>query len=71
MFYRGFQKITIVVLLLLHTQAWQQLPPATSAAGGGQTAQVSFAGARDAFAGLDQVNVLLPRSLAGSGAALF
>ena len=34
---------------------------------GGQNAQVSFAGPQGAFAGLDQVNVLLPRSLAGSG----
>jgi len=34
---------------------------------GGQNAQVSFAGDQGAFAGLDQVNVLLPRSLAGRG----
>lgn len=34
---------------------------------GGQNAQVSFAGDQGAFAGLDQVNVLLPRSLAGKG----
>ena len=29
--------------------------------------EVSYAGAQSAFAGLDQVNVKLPRSLAGSG----
>jgi len=34
---------------------------------GGQKAQVSFAGDQGAFAGLDQVNVLVPRNLAGSG----
>ena len=34
---------------------------------GGQNAQVSFAGPQGAFAGLDQVNVLVPRSLAGKG----
>ncbi len=30
-------------------------------------AEVSFAGAQGAFVGLDQVNVLVPRSLAGRG----
>lgn len=34
---------------------------------GGTGAQVSFAGAQGGFAGLDQANVLLPRSLAGRG----
>ncbi len=34
---------------------------------GGQNAQVSFSGPQGAFAGLDQVNVLVPPSLAGSG----
>jgi hypothetical protein len=34
---------------------------------GGQTVPVSFAGAQDVFYGLDQVNVLLPHSLAGIG----
>ena len=34
---------------------------------GGQNAQVSFAGPQGAFAGLDQINVLVPRSLGGSG----
>ncbi len=34
---------------------------------GGQAAQVLYAGAQRAFAGLDQVNVLLPRALAGAG----
>jgi uncharacterized protein (TIGR03437 family) len=34
---------------------------------GGENAQVSFAGAQIEFIGLDQVNALLPRSLAGRG----
>ncbi len=34
---------------------------------GSQTLPVSFAGAASGFVGLDQVNVLLPNSLAGSG----
>lgn len=34
---------------------------------GGEYAQVSYAGAQPDFAGLDQVNVLIPRSLIGRG----
>ncbi len=34
---------------------------------GGQAAQVQYAGQQNDFVGLDQVNVLLPRSLAGRG----
>lgn len=34
---------------------------------GGLNAQVTFAGAQDGFAGLDQINVQLPRGLAGRG----
>jgi uncharacterized protein (TIGR03437 family) len=34
---------------------------------GGDNAEVSFAGAQSEFIGLDQVNTLLPRSLAGRG----
>ena len=34
---------------------------------GGTNVPVAFAGAQGTFAGLDQVNVVLPRSLAGSG----
>jgi uncharacterized protein (TIGR03437 family) len=34
---------------------------------GGTEAQVSYAGAQDRYVGLDQVNVLVPRSLAGRG----
>jgi uncharacterized protein (TIGR03437 family) len=36
---------------------------------GGQAAEVSFAGAQGDLAGLDQVNLKLPRTLAGRGAA--
>ncbi len=42
---------------------------ATTAAVAGQSAQVTYAGPQGE-AGLDQVNVLLPRSLAGSGDSL-
>ena len=38
-----------------------------SATIGGAAAQVKFAGAQGTFVGLDQVNVLIPRSLAGRG----
>src|SRR5262245_3666679 len=38
-----------------------------SATIGGAYAEVSFAGAQPDFVGVDQVNVLLPRSLAGRG----
>lgn len=41
----------------------------TTATVSGQSAQVTYAGPQEE-AGLDQVNVLLPRSLAGSGDAL-
>jgi uncharacterized protein (TIGR03437 family) len=34
---------------------------------GGVEAEVKFVGAQNDFAGLDQVNILLPRSLAGRG----
>jgi uncharacterized protein (TIGR03437 family) len=36
---------------------------------GGQSVPVLYAGAADRFAGLDQISVQLPRSLAGSGDA--
>jgi len=35
---------------------------------GGENAEVSYAGAQGGFAGLDQMNLLLPRTLAGRGA---
>ena len=34
---------------------------------GGLDAQVQYAGAQPEFAGLDQVNVVIPRALAGQG----
>ena len=34
---------------------------------GGLNATVTYAGAQNEFAGLDQINLLLPRSLAGRG----
>lgn len=40
---------------------------AVTASIGGSNAAVSYAGAQGSFAGLDQVNLLLPRSLAGRG----
>jgi uncharacterized protein (TIGR03437 family) len=40
---------------------------AVSARIGGADAQVLFAGAQNDFAGLDQINVVVPRSLAGRG----
>jgi uncharacterized protein (TIGR03437 family) len=40
---------------------------AVNAQVGGVNAQVSYAGAQGYFVGLDQVNILLPRSLAGRG----
>lgn len=40
---------------------------ATSATIGGAAAEVSYAGIVDGYAGLDQVNLRLPRSLAGQG----
>ncbi len=39
--------------------------PLVTATAGGIPASVTFAGPRDAFVGLDQVNILLPHSLAG------
>jgi uncharacterized protein (TIGR03437 family) len=38
-----------------------------TATAGGQNAPVIYAGAQGAFAGVDQVNILLPASLAGKG----
>ncbi len=40
---------------------------AVSAKLGGVDGQVTFAGARDGFVGLDQTNVRIPRSLIGRG----
>ncbi len=40
---------------------------AVSCAIGGANAEVTFAGAQGGFAGLDQANIRIPRSLAGRG----
>ena len=42
-------------------------PAAVTAKVGGVDAPVTFAGPQSEFVGLDQVNILLPRSLAGRG----
>ena len=42
-------------------------PPVVSATIGGVTAEVTYSGPQGTFIGLDQVNVRLPRSLAGRG----
>jgi uncharacterized protein (TIGR03437 family) len=42
-------------------------PAAVSATVGGVSVEVSFAGAQGEFAGLDQINLLLPKSLRGRG----
>jgi uncharacterized protein (TIGR03437 family) len=56
------------VFLILYGTGFRAAGTAnTSMTIGGQNAQVTFAGDQGAFAGLDQVNVLLPRSLAGRG----
>lgn len=57
-----------VFLLLYGTGIRQRSSLATATALiGGTSASVTFAGAQGDFAGLDQVNLLLPRSLAGRG----
>ncbi len=58
------------VFLILYGTGFRAAGTAnTSMTIGGQNAQVSFAGDQGVFAGLDQVNVLVPRSLAGTGSA--
>jgi uncharacterized protein (TIGR03437 family) len=42
-------------------------PPGFTAAIAGQPIEVAYAGRQGGFAGLDQVNLRLPRSLAGRG----
>ncbi len=42
-------------------------PARLSVTMGGESAEVSYAGAQGAFLGLDQVNILIPRALAGKG----
>ncbi len=57
-----------VVLVLFGTGLrYRSSLSAASASIGGTDAQVLFAGAQNDFAGLDQINVGLPRSLAGRG----
>jgi uncharacterized protein (TIGR03437 family) len=57
-----------VYLLLFGTGIRSADSPASmKATVGGVEAQVTYAGAQGGFAGLDQINVRLPRSLAGRG----
>jgi uncharacterized protein (TIGR03437 family) len=58
----------IVVLVLFGTGIRHRTPggPVTATIGG-QAVQVDYAGPQNFFAGLDQVNIPLPRSLAGRG----
>src|SRR5262249_19075030 len=57
------------VYLILYGTGWRNRTAlsAVSASIGGVSGQVIFAGAQGGFAGLDQINVLLPISLAGRG----
>jgi uncharacterized protein (TIGR03437 family) len=58
----------IVVLLLYGTGIrGRSSPAAVTAKIGGVSAQVDYAGPQPDFAGLDQINVRLPRELAGRG----
>ena len=64
----NFGPATDQVFLILYGTGFRAAGTAnTTMTIGGQNAQVSYAGDQGAFAGLDQVNVLLPRSLAGRG----
>jgi uncharacterized protein (TIGR03437 family) len=57
-----------VILLLFGTGIrWRSELDAVKVTVGGEAAQVLYADRQPEFAGLDQVNVLLPRSLAGRG----
>jgi uncharacterized protein (TIGR03437 family) len=57
-----------VILILFGTGLrYRSSLSSVSARIGGTDAQVLFAGAQNDFVGLDQVNVVLPRSLAGRG----
>lgn len=55
------------VLVLFGTGIRGNVRDAVRVTIGGVTAEVQYAGAQGSFAGLDQVNVLVPRSLAGRG----
>lgn len=45
----------------------RKAPASVTATIGGANADVSYAGAQGSFAGLDQINIAIPRSLTGSG----
>ena len=57
------------VFLILYGTGWRFRSSlfATSVSIGGANVPVSYAGDQQAFVGLDQANVLLPRTLAGRG----
>lgn len=57
-----------LVLILFGTGLRQRSSPAgVTATMGGANAEVLFAGAQEGFVGLDQINLRLPRTLAGRG----
>lgn len=57
----------IVALIAFGTGFRNAMQSTATATIGGATAQVIFSGAQGALAGLDQANILIPRSLAGRG----
>ena len=56
-----------IFLILFGTGIRFRALPAVTATVGGEPSKVLFAGAQPGFVGLDQVNLLLPRSLTGRG----
>jgi uncharacterized protein (TIGR03437 family) len=56
-----------LVFLVLFGTGFRSTPSRVIVAVGGEYAAVPYAGAAPGFAGVDQANVLLPRSRAGKG----
>ena len=56
-----------IFLILFGTGIRFRGPQAVTATAGGEPAEVLFAGAQPEFIGVDQINLTLPRSLAGRG----